>query len=276
MKTLIHYFWLAILVVASGIAHAADAPLTLGVFPYVSRGQLMEFHTPLKLYLEKQLQRPVDLVTAPDFAEFMARTQKGEYDVVLTAPHLGRLAETRDGYVRVAKTAHEVYGVFLARKDSGIRTLADLKGKSIMMAQPISIVYQMGVEELRKNGLTPGKDVTVIGSRTHNNALYAPVRRESDASVTGLVLWHKAEPDVLAELMEIGRTHGVPGFMLMANKRLSPAQIKRIQSIVLSFHKTNQGKSYFDATEFKRFEKIDDKSMKQLDPYTRILTEPAP
>jgi len=276
MKASIRWFWLAILITVSGLSRAAETPLTLGIFPYVSRGQLMEYHTPLKLYLEKELQRPVDLVTAPDFSEFMARTQKGEYDLVLTAPHLGRLAEVRDGHLRVAKTAHEVHGVFLTRKDSGIRSLADLKGKTIMMAQPISIVYQMGVEELRQYGLVPGKDITVIGSRTHNNALYAPARRESDASVTGLALWKNAEPDVRAQLVEIGQTDGAPGFMLMANKRLPAALIKRIQSAVFDMHKTNEGKSYFDVTEFKYFEKIDDKAMKKLDPYTRVLTEQAP
>lgn len=276
MKKQMCWLWLAILVTLPGAARSAEAPLTLGVFPYVSRGQLMDYHTPLKLYLEKQLQRPVDMVTAPDFAEFMARTQRGEYDLVLTAPHLGRLAEARDGYIRVAKTGHQVYGIFLARKDSGIHSIADLKGKTIMMAQPISIVYQMGADALRQNGLVPGKDVTIIGSRTHNNALYAPARKESDASVTGLVLWDNAEPDVRAQLIEIGRTQGVPGFMLMANKRLSPALIKRIQSAVLDLHNTSEGKAYFDVTEFKFFEKIDDKTMKQLEPYTRVLTEPAP
>ncbi len=276
MKTLIRYFWFAILIAICNVARGAETPFTLGVFPYVSRGQLVEYHTPLKLYLEKQLQRPVDLVTAPDFAEFMARTQKGEYDLVLTAPHLGRLAETRDGYIRIVKTGHEVQGIFLVRKDSAIRSLADLKGKTIMMAQPISIIYQMGVEELRKNNLEPGKDITLIGSRTHNNALYAPARKESDASVTGQLLWANAEPDIRAQLVEIGRTHTVPGFMLMAHKRLPAAQIKRLQASLLNLHKTNEGKDYFDITDFKYFEKIDNKTMKRLDPYTRVLTEQTP
>jgi phosphonate transport system substrate-binding protein len=155
MKISIRRFSLALLFAVCGLVRAADTPLTFGVFPYVSRGQLMELHTPLKRYLEKQLQQPADMITAPDFVEFMARTQQGEYDLVLTALHLGRLAETRGGYLRVAKTGYQVHGIFLARKDSGIRSLADLKGKTIMLAQPISIIYQMGVQELIRNGLVP-------------------------------------------------------------------------------------------------------------------------
>lgn len=268
--------WLLAPALLAGAARAAEAPLVLGVFPYVSRGQLMEFHAPLKQYLEQQLRRPVDMVTAPNFVDFAERTRKGDYDLVLTAPHLGRLAEVRDGYVRVAKTGHHVYGVFLARRDSGLRSVADLKGRTLMVAQPVSIVYQLAMEELRRNGLEPGRDVTVITTLTHNNSLYAPMRHESDASATGVVLWNTAEADVRAAEVEIGRTPAVPGFMLMANKRLGPALIERIRAAVFAFGKTAEGKAYLAATEFNRFEKIDDRTMKQLDPYTRVLLEPTP
>lgn len=275
MKNIISWFSL-ILIAVSGLARGADTPLTLGVFPYVTRGQLMEFHTPLKLYLEQQLRRPVDMITAPDFRQFMARTQKGEYDIILTAPHLARLAEKRDGYIRIAKTGHLLIGVFLARKDSGIQKLADLKGKTVMMTQPISIVYQMGLEALRQNGLTPGKDVTVVETRTHNNALYAPMLQESDASLTGAVLWLRAEPNVRMQLHEIGKTDGAPGFMLMAHKRLPLALIQQIRSAIFEFDQTAQGTPYFSATKFKDFQTIDDKTMKQMDSYTGVLTEQSP
>jgi phosphonate transport system substrate-binding protein len=266
----------ACLTLVATFSLASDAPLTFGVFPYVSRGQLMDFHTPLKVYLESRLKRPVDLVTAPDFAEFANRTQKGEYDLILTAPHMGRLAERRDGYVRLVKTGHEVQAVFLVRRDSGLRKLADLKGKTIMMAQPVSAVYQMAADHLQRNGLVPGRDVTVISTGTHNNALYAPARREADASVTGILLWSNADPAIRAELVEIDGTRRIPGFMLMANKRVPPEQVKRIQALLLDFEKTEEGKAYFRATDLKNFGLIDDKTMKSLDPFTRILTDPAP
>ena len=273
MKTFSRFI-LLMLVLAGAVAQAADvSPLTLGIFPYVSRGKLMELHTPLKLYLEQKLGRPIDMVTAPDFVEFMKRTQKGDYDLVFTAPHLGRLAETRDGYVRIVMTGHHVQSVFLARKDSGIHRIDDLKGKTIMIAQPISIVYQLSVHELARHGLEPGRDITIIDTRTHNNALYAPARRESDASATGIVLWRDAEPEIKNQLIEIGHTQEVPGFMMMGNKRLPPALIKRVQTALLNFNKLPESKAYFEETQFKRFEKIDDKTMKGLDPYVRVLTE---
>lgn len=265
----------ALLLLFGSLAHSMDAPLVLGVFPYISRGQLVEYHNALKLYLEKQLHRPVELVTAPNFNDFVTRTQRGDYDLVLTAPHMARIAETRAGYLRLVKSGHEVTGIFLARKDSNIRKISDLKGKTLMIAQPISVIYQMAEARLRDAGLTPGVDVTIVDSPTHNNSLYAPMRRETDASVTGTLLWGNAEPEVRAHLVEIGQTHSVPGFVILANRRLPSGLVNQVQSSLLDFGKTPQGKVYFNTTGLKQFLKVDDKTMKQLDPYTSILTVPS-
>ena len=261
-----------------GMASAAEQkqPLVFGVFPYISRVQLMDVHTPLRVYLEQKLGQPVDLVTAPDYAEFLARTQRGEYDLILTAPHFGRLAELRDGYLRLAMTGHQVKGVFLVSKDSDIKNIADLKGKTVMIAQPLSIIYQLSEEKLRAEGLSPGKDVTIIETRTFNNAISAPARKEADAAVTGQGLWAQAPAEVKTQLREIGSTRPVPGFMLMANKRLPAKLVKQAQHHLLGFERTSEGRAYFDSTFLLHFEPIDGKTMRSLDPFAKKLRDMKP
>lgn len=257
-------------------ATASESPeLVLGVFPYVSPGQLATFHTPLRDYLAISLKRPVTLVTAPDFNSFVERTSQGQYDIIITAPHLGRFAETHDGYNRLAQTGHFVQGIFLTRKDSGIQTIEDLRGKTVMIAQPISIIYQMAEHTLRENGLVPGESVTVLETRTHNNAMFAPLRSEADASVTGTLLWEVLGSDQKDQMRVIGTTEEAPGFMVMANKRLSTTDINRIKDLLFNFHKVAGSKPYFEATGYKQFVKIDDSIMKRLDPNTKILLKPA-
>lgn len=275
MKSIRSLFLLPLLLLNLGAYAAEIRPLVFGIFPYVSQAQLMQVHAPLKTQLEQKLGQPIDMVTAPDFPEFLARTQRGEFDIILTAPHFGRLAEVRDGYVRLAKTGHEVQGIFLVAADSDIKRIKDLKGKTVMIAQPISVVYQLAEETLRKQGLIHGKTVTVLETRTHNNALAAPTRKEADAAVTGQGLWAQATPEVKAQLREIGATPAVPGFMLMAHKRLPSKQISQIKQILLGFDKTPEGKAYFDKTFILRFEPINSKVMRSLDPYTKILTQTA-
>lgn len=256
-------------------AASEKTSLVLGVFPYVSPGQLAAFHTPLKEHLARSLQRPVTLVTAPDFQTFIERTRTGQYDIIITAPHLGRLAETRDGYQRLAQTGHAVQGLFLARKDSDIHRIEDLKGKSVMIAQKVSIIYQLAEQLLRQKGLVPGESVTIIETRTHNNAMHAPVRGEADASVTGTLLWRVLEDDQKSRMRVIGTTEELPGFLLMANKRLSAPDVARIKGLLLDFHQVPGSEPYFASTGYEKFKHIDDRVMQQMDPYTRILTPPA-
>lgn len=276
MAGLIRFVSLVLVLVLGPSALASEnTPLTLGVFPYVTPVQLASFHTPLKDYLAKSLQRPVSLVTAPDFDSFVDRTREGQYDIIITAPHLGRLAETRDGYKRLAQTRHVVQGIFLARKDSNIRRIEDLRGKNLMIAQKVSIIYQMAEHTLREKGLVPGESVTIVETRTHNNAMHAPLRGEADASVTGTLLWRVLKDDQKDQMRVIGTTEEAPGFMLMANPRLSNRDIAKIRKLLLDFHRVPGSEAYFSTTGYEKFDLIDDKVMKKLDPYTRVLTNPA-
>lgn len=261
-----------VLVTGSYSAFADDKPeLVLGVFPYVSPAQLVAFHTPLKDHLAQSLQRQVSLVTAPDYESFVERTRQGQYDIILTAPHLGRLAETRDGYKRLAMTSHAVQGIFLTRKNSNIQKIEDLRGKSVMIAQRTSIIYQMAEQLLRDKGLVPGETVTIINTRTFNNAMHAPLRGEADASVTGNLLWQVLGDEQKDQMRVIGATEEAPGFLMMANKRLPKQDIEAIKNILLDYHNVTSREPYFSATGYKRFQQIDDKTMKKLDPYTRNL-----
>lgn len=274
MKNMVRIFYFMLALVFSSLSHSAEKKeISLGLFPYVTSTQLIQFHSPLISYLTQTLGLEVNIVTAPDFTSFMERTQQGEYDIILTAPHLGRLAEKRDGYKRVAMTGHRVEGLFLAKKESEINSLDDLKNKKIMIAQRISVVYQMALQTLAQKGLTDGKNVTIIETKTHNNALYAPLRDEADASVTGVLLWHTLGQEYKDKLKVIGSTNSVPGFVLLSHPRVPARTQKKLQQALFNFEKTAEGKLYFKSNGLKEFLPIDEKTMRELDPYTRIFTE---
>lgn len=266
---------LAQMLAPSAATGSERSALTLGVFPYVSPVQLAAFHAPLKDYLAKSLQRPVTLVTAPDFDSFVERTRLGQYDIIFTAPHLGRLAEIRDGYKPLVQTSHTVQGFFLARKDSDIHTIKDLRGKTVMIAQKVSIVYQMAEHTLRENGLVPGESVTIVDTRTHNNAMQAPLRGEADASVTGKLLWYVLDDAQKDQLRVIGTTQEAPGFLVMAHRRLTARETKEIRKLLLDFNLKPDSKSYFTTNGFDKFQPVDDRAMKGLDPYIQIFLKPA-
>ncbi len=255
---------------ATGVS-GASAPVVFGIFPYVSPAKLVQFHRPLKEWLERILGRPVSLVSAPDFDTFVKRTAARRYDYILTAPHLGRLAQRRSGYQPIARTLHVVQGIYLARADSDIHSLADLKDKTITMAARVSIIFQMAEHQLKQHGLRDGIDITIRETSTHNNAMYAPLRGESDASVTGILLWSKLGQGHKAQLRVIGRTPEAPGFFFMANPGIPKGDVNRVREAVMQFHDTEAGATYFRTTGLKGFAPITNDMLQALDPYIQFF-----
>ena len=256
---------------SAAVADEATNNLQFGIFPYVSPVQMVEFHNPLRTRLQNALGTDVTLVSAPNFKEFVKRTREGQYDIVLTAPHLGRLAEVQSGYQRVAQTQHEVQGIYLVREDSSLKNLSDLEGKTITMVGRAAIITQMVEHQLRQLGLEDGKNVTFRITRTHNNAMYAPLRGESEASVTGILLFNKIGEKDRQKVRIIGKTPTAPGFMLMVNKRISAAQREKITEAALNFAATPEGKKYMAVTGLKRFDPVDNAQMEALDPYIQYF-----
>ena len=246
---------------------------TFGVFPYVSPTQLVKFHNPLKKKMEKILGKPVSLMSAPSFKEFIKRTKMQKYDFIMTAPHLGRLAEVRDKYLPMVHTMHRVQGVYLVKKDSPIQSIHDLKGKTISAVGRAAIITQMSMEQLSAIGLVPGKDVTFKLSKNHNSSLYAPLRGESDASMTGMTIWGKITKD--AELKKkmrvIGETPVAPGFMIMAKNDINIDEVNKIKEVLSQFHKTPEGERYIESVGFVELRIAEKDVMKKLDPYIQIF-----
>ena len=272
MKNILSSLFALAAALAFSAPAVAASQLILGVFPYLSPARLIELHLPLRGAVAAALSRPVEMVTAPDFPSFVERTRNGAYDVILTAPHMGRLAETRDGYVPIVMSGYRVSGVFLVPKGSAIGSLADLRGKTLMAPEPYTIVYQMAAAELGKQGLEPGKTLRVLHSHTHNNALGAPLRGEADASVVGSLVWKSTYADTRLGLRPIGATAEMPGLVVLARKmRLSPSDMESLRRALLAFHATAEGARYLAATGLKRFLEVDATAMASLDPYMGVF-----
>ncbi len=269
---LIFVFSLFILTGANAADTQPQEPVKLGIFPYVSPGQLVKFHTDLKDMLATALGRDVVLVTAPSFKQFVGRTKKSSYDFIMTAPHLGRLAEVRDGYRPIAHTMHDVQGVYLVKKSSSIKELKDLEGKTITIVGRTAIITQMVEKQLNELGLKNGKNITFRFTKTHNNAMYAPLRDESDASVTGILLWRKiGQVDSNNKIRLIGKSPVSIGFQVMAAKNVSQEDYDKVQKALLNVHNTKQGKAYMAKTGFKYFDRVDQQEKKELDQYIKVF-----
>lgn len=259
------------LLLASPGARPADAPLSFGIFPYLSPQLLVAQFKPLANHLQQAAGRPLSIETAPNYTAFRDRTRAGDYDIIFTAPHFGRLAELESQYQAIAVTRYRVSGVVFVGKDSPIRQLSELRGKTIAMPPRVSMVYALTQDLFRLNGLVPGRDITLREFDTNLNSMSAPLRGDSDAGVTGpLVLSTYGQRD---QLRVIAETADVAGFFMLAHPRLSAAVIDRLRKAAYAFGDTPAGKAYFAATGHGAWLPVDDATRLALDPYLRHAKE---
>jgi phosphonate transport system substrate-binding protein len=245
--------------------------LIFGVFPYLQPSQLVNNFDPLKVHLEKSLGRPIEIRTAPDFAQFVERTHNGEYDIIFTGPHMGRLAEKRDHFRPLGQTGIPIITVALARNDSAVKSLKDLRDRNFAAGSKMAMHYHNINYELGKNGLKLGKSVNFINTASFSNVIEAVLRGEVDAGAVGSVLWDNANAEQRAQLHEIYRSHPLPGFLLLGHTRNNKATLKKIQKALFDFSGTPAGKIYFAQTGHIDFRPIDEKTMKRMDPFTGAL-----
>ena len=252
--------------------------LTLGVFPYLSANQMMEQLLPLCKRIEAALGKKVIMVSAPDFMSYVERTAKGEYDLVLTAPHMGRLAQKRDGWQLVVQSGQKTATVILVRKESSIRRLEDLRGKKMAVGNWRSVTYLLAEEALAKKGLTLGKDVEVVETATFSNVVQSVFLGEADAGATPTLLWDKwlyVNEEQHRQLREIFRAKpATPSFLVMANPKTDQATILRLRRSLLRFHETPEGKDFLEKSQFESFLPLDEASMARIDPYVHVLVQP--
>jgi phosphonate transport system substrate-binding protein len=256
------------------LAASETDELIFGIYPYLSSSQTVAQYSPLGDHLAKALGRPVSLRSAPDFEQFIARCRKGEYDIIFTAPHLGRLAEQRDGYHALAQTGYAIVVVLLTRTDGPIHKLTDLQGRSLAVGSKLSMSYQMIDRALTEQGLSIGRDVRFVSTANFSNVLEALVRKEADAGATGTLLWDNAPPEKHNVLREIWRSQTVPGFLLLAHPRIGAAALKRLDQALVDFNGTPAGKTYFEKTQQIDFRPVSAATMKSIDPYTAFLGKP--
>jgi phosphonate transport system substrate-binding protein len=255
-------------------ADNSKGELVFGVYPYLSPNQIVEQFSPLGDHLAKALGRPVVLRSAPNFAQFIDRTRTGEYDIIFTAPHMGRLAEKRDGYRPLAQSGNPIVVIALVKKDSPIKTLDDLRGRGLAIGAKMSMTYQIMNQALGKSGLELGKNVYFIDTASFSNVIEAILRNDADAGATATALWDNTPAEQRAQFRELYRAPPVPGFFVLAHPRNGEAMLNNLQKALTDFAKTSIGKTYFDKTGQIDFRPIDAATMKRLDPFTAVFDTP--
>ena len=248
-------------------AQPATGEFVIGVLPNVSARILLASYQPMRLYFERALARPVAIATAPEFRTFAANTLRGDYDMVVTAPNLGRVMQ-RDGECdALAIYEPRIPALAVARADNADDSPEQLRGRSVAMANPQSLVALVALQWLGAQGLQPGRDFRTVV--TANDDSLGAVLRSGEAPWAVMSLGEfRAKPEALRQTLRIVREiTTVPGFFVMANPRLPAATRAQLRSLVLAFPGTDEGRRFFELSGFRHIRAMTPEDQAFLDPF---------
>jgi phosphonate transport system substrate-binding protein len=136
----------------------------------------------------------------------------------------------------------------IAHKDSGITSVADLKGKKIAISSFTSTSgFVWPANLLADNGLNPETDVTWINAGGHDNAVLAVFNGEADAAFTfkdARTTYFEEEDnyaDIMATCLFISDTTEIPNDTISVIPNLTNKLKDAVRDAFVNISKTEEG-----------------------------------
>lgn len=268
---------LAFVVTAAAVpvACAAETPLTMGIFPRNKAVETTAMYTPLANYLSERLGRKVTLVTSKDFESFWKEVMDRRYDIV----HYNQFhyVNSAQSYKVVAYNQEfgrsAVAGAIYVRKDSGITSISQLRGRTIVFGggKDAMLSYIAPSFLLMQAGLREG-DYSTKFAVSPPNALLALYHRQADAAGGGDILIDLPAVKNAINTQELVRLASTEPLLFLpwAVKRTMPPKLaESIQSTLLELSENDAGKNVLKAAMTTGIGKATDKD---YDPHRRMTT----
>jgi phosphonate transport system substrate-binding protein len=223
------------------VAGPASAEIRLAVLPRLAAVELNRMFTPLAQYLTKETGEKVTLVIPKDFDAFKATMKAGQaelgfansliYVQLRKEVSLAPLAVAAE-----AKAGTRFRGIIIARQDSGIASLPDLKGRRLIFVEPDSAAgYVFQVLLLNKAGFDMQRDFTILPfAKKHDNVTLAVFNKAADAGGIREDDLDKMRDQVdLSQIRVVAYTDYFPNWPVFAAPGLAKDKAARVAAALL-------------------------------------------
>ena len=164
-------------------------------------------------------------------------------------------------------------GQIVAGADTGIKSLADLKGKTFARVDPLSTSgWIIPMLTIRAAGVDPDRDMKVLDAGSHDAAVAAVYNGQADAGacyVDARTRIEKQYPDVMEKVAIVAVTEKIPNDGVQFSPAV-PAEIReKIVQAMLDIIATEEGKKAFNtAYQWTGLQRADDSF---YDPFRQVL-----
>jgi phosphonate transport system substrate-binding protein len=205
-------------VALASLAQAQQTVLRVTTIPEEAATEQIRKFTPLASYLEKAMGMKVEFTPVSDYPAAVEALVNKKVDVVWFGGFTHVQANLRSGgkIVPLAQREEDTkfQSVFIAKTDSGIKTLADMKGKQISFgSQSSTSGHLMPRSFLLAANINPEKDFRRIAySGAHDATIASVVSGKVDAAALDITVWRKFVTENKVDTKAVDVFYTTPGY----------------------------------------------------------------
>jgi phosphonate transport system substrate-binding protein len=203
--------------VAASVAHAQQV-LRVTTIPEEAATEQIRKFTPLANYLEQAVGMKVEFTPVNDYPAAVEALVNKKVDLVWFGGFTHVQANLRSGgkIVPLAQREEDTkfQSVFIAKTDSGIKSLADMKGKQISFgSQSSTSGHLMPRSFLLAANINPEKDFRRIAySGAHDATIASVVSGKVDAAALDITVWRKFVNENRVDTKAVDVFYTTPGY----------------------------------------------------------------
>lgn len=266
--------------VAPPALHYSSAPATatlptyrLAIHPLHNPQKLAEAYQPLVDQLNRHLSGArIELEASRDYQVYEEKFRARSPAILLPNPWQ-TLQAMKVGYrvIAMAGDADDFKGIFIVRKDSGIKSPADLKGKTVSYPSPTALAACIMPQYfLHKQGIDVNRDIQNAYVGSQESSIMNAYLGKSAAGATWPPPWRLFQRDYPAEAAQLELIWETPPLMnnsVMLRDDVPAAVGETIRKTLLDLVETQEGQRILAGMSAARFHAADDASYTKVRDY---------
>jgi phosphonate transport system substrate-binding protein len=253
------------------------ATLRVALLPDENATTLIQNAQPLKAYLERTLNKKIELIVTTDYSSMIEAMRFGRIEVAYFGPFSYVLAKSRAPEIEpfavgVERGAPTYNSVLIANVTGGVKTLADIQGKPFAFGDQASTSSHLAPRAylLKTAQLDGDKDYKPVFLGTHDAVARAvqagqvPAGALSRPILDSLISKNVIDP---AKIVQLALSEPIPNYPIVMQGNLTPALKQSLRDAFLNV----QDKEVLKSFRVEGFVATDDKAYDVLRETAKIL-----
>lgn len=238
--------------------------LRIGLIPERNIFKQLERYEPLADYLSKEVGIKIQLKTLTRYGNIAENFRSLNLDGAFLGSFTFTLAHAKLGVEPVARPEYDdgtstYYGMIFVRKDSGIKTAEDMKGKVFAFVDKATTAgYLLPLAYFKEHGVRDYKTFLdeYYFAGTHEDTIYDVLNKKADIGAAKNTIYYllaKSDHRITDELVILERSPDVPQNGLALRNDLDRAVKQDIKNVILTMHHGPEGQRVLKNFRAKRF-----------------------